>query len=174
MPAPPTASPVSPRTATRTGFRPGIVRLAALAFVGSTLLASSFLPTARADASSAGALQVVSIEPAPHTVAPRDAKIRIEFDRPIDSRSVTCDRGVSVFGRWSGAAVGEWIFTDDEKVLTLIPERGFSAGETVTIQIGSPIRSLDGSRIRPEGYEVRFRVGSTVATRTFSVVSSLA
>ncbi len=121
-------------------------RAATLLIVGALLGASS----ARAQ------LSVIATSPAAHALdARRGSAIEVEFDRPVDRASVTRD-SFWAFGRWSGAAEGALAFRDDDRVMTLMPERPFSAGETVMVILSNALRGADGSSIRSAGYSFQF------------------
>ncbi len=105
---------------------------------------------------SQGSLEVVDVSPARHSlVAPLDAEIVVEFDRPIDRASVT---GTSFwgFGRWSGTVAGSFEFSDGDRAVTLVPDRPFSAGETVMVILSNRLRAMDGTFLRSAGYSYEF------------------
>ncbi len=101
-------------------------------------------------------LEVVSVEPTGRSLhAKPDTTIRIEFDRPVD-RSSIAPESFWAFGRWSGVATGRIRLSRGDRLLTLIPDRRFSAGETVMVVLSRDIRAMDGTTLREAGYSYQF------------------
>ena len=83
------------------------------------------------DLASAAELQVISVEPATHSlVAPVAAPITIHFDQPVAPDSITSE-SFSAFGRWSGAAGGSLSFADGDQTVKLHPNEPLFYGEQV-------------------------------------------
>lgn len=101
-------------------------------------------------------LTVVSVKPARHALtASRNARVTVEFDRPLARETVT-EASFWAFGRWSGAVAGEFVFSDDDRTVALVPQRRFSSGETVMVILSRDLRAADGTRLRAAGYSYQF------------------
>ncbi len=112
-----------------------------------------------ADASPLAAqrrLAVVSVSPVARSLAaPVDAAITVEFDRPV-ARASVADDTFWAFGRWSGAARGSYEFGDGDRAVTLVPDRPFSAGESVMVILSNRLQAMDGTFLRAAGYSFQF------------------
>ena len=73
--------------------------------------------------------RVLGVEPAAHVLtAPVDGTIVVQFDKPVKRESLVPLRTFWAFGRWSGTAAGTFGFSNDDRTVSLIPDRPFSAG----------------------------------------------
>ena len=78
-------------------------------------------------------LTVIAVSPHRHSLAtPVDTAIKVEFDRPLVDASVV-PSSFWAFGRWSGVATGKLALDGSGSIVTLTPNRRFSAGETVMV-----------------------------------------
>ncbi len=107
-----------------------------------------------------GQLGVTAFHPAPNLLSvPTTAPIRIDFDRPIDRSLVDASR-FAVFGRWSGAATGTFQFANNDQSVIFQPNRPFSAGEVVTVNLANDLRATDNSALPQGGYSAQFWTAS--------------
>jgi hypothetical protein len=107
-------------------------------------------------AMAASGLAVQSVQPAPRSLrAPLDAAIVVTFDRPVDRSSVT-PRSFWAFGRWGGPMDGVLGFAEGDRAVTLQPRRPFTAGDRVTVILGSSLKAADGTSLRRQGHSFQF------------------
>jgi hypothetical protein len=105
-----------------------------------------------------GDLQVVSTNPSRNRVGVRATTVvSVTFDRPLQTSTVNAS-SFRVHGRWSGRADGILSFSDGGRTVTLDPNRNFSAGETVYVNLADSIVAADGSPFRAAGYALQFTV----------------
>ena len=91
--------------------------------------------------------EVVSITPTPESLtAQANQPVTITFDRPLNPGSVDND-AVHLMGRWSGVCPGTISLSNGDSVLNIQPNRPFSAGEWVTVQIGKSLQDLSGNEM---------------------------
>ncbi len=110
-----------------------------------------------AAATRAQSIDVVDVSPAVHIlIAPVDSPIVVQFDKPVLRSSIVPLRSFWAFGRWSGTVTGAFSFSDGDQMVTLTPDRPFSAGETVMVMLSHDIEATDGSTLRPGGYSWQF------------------
>lgn len=101
------------------------------------------------------ALRVQSIAPAAQFVAEKtNPEIVVQFDRAIDVASLT-QKSFSVFGRWTGVMLGDFLLENDGKQVRFRPAKAFSAGEWITVSLSKDIRSQTGQTL-PNGYSWNF------------------
>ena len=130
--------------------------------------------TASVTAATAADLQVVSVEPAAHTVvAPRNSAIVVHFDKPVNPASVTALNSFWAFGRWSGTVNGAFSFSNGDKTVTLTPARPFSGGEQVMVILSHDIEATDGTTLRPGGYSFQFWARAAFASTVFVEIGVL-
>ena len=142
--------------------------------LSATLLAWLGVCAATVSAREAGTLTVVGVEPAPRSVAvPRDAVIRIHFDRPINASTVLPAGRLSVFGKWSGVANGPISLSNGDMTVTLSPVEGFAAGEPVMVVLANTVEGADGSPMRPGGYSFQFWTRAASAALQFVEIDRL-
>ncbi len=123
--------------------------------------------TVWASVAGAGELAVTQVEPASHALgAAPDAPITIHFDRPVEAASVN-NSTFAVFGRWSGAVSGTYIFLKGGASVRLTPARPFSAGESVMVTLSHDLQAVDGSFLRSAGYSFQFWVRARPAGLDF-------
>lgn len=124
------------------------------ALVVAGLFASA--PSLPAGESGAAELRVVSTSPARHQGdVPRETSISVTFDRPLQTSTITQD-SFRVFGRWSGRADGSLSFSNGDQTVTLTPDREFSGGEPVFVNLAHSIVGADLTPLRPAGYAFQF------------------
>ncbi len=100
------------------------------------------------------ALRVVSVSPAPESLAaPRDAAVTVTFNKPIDHATLG-PSSFHVLGRWSGPVSGSYVLIDDRTV-AFVRGRGFSPAERVSVSLSRDLRALDGASL-PRGYAAGF------------------
>src|SRR4029450_8346798 len=111
----------------------------ALVFTG--LLAAASLS---ADESRVlGDMQVVSTTPLHNKVGVRGSTtVSVTFDHPVQPATVNAS-SFRVYGHWSGRADGALSFTNGGQTVTLVPNRAFSAGEVVYVNLGHSILATD-------------------------------
>ncbi len=135
-------------------------------FFASFLLGVIFLFTVN-DRLRAQNLSVVSVTPARHSLsAPVNSTITIEFDRPL-SRATVVPESFWAFGRWSGTVSGTYTFSNDDQMVALVPDRPFSAGETVMVILSHDLQATDGSFLRQAGYSYQFWTRAAAAAMEF-------
>jgi hypothetical protein len=121
----------------------------------------------------AGDLGITSVVPTPRSLSnPIDARIAVGFDRPVDRATVNA-RSFWAFGRWSGAAVGEIEFSEGDSVVTLRPDRPFSAGEQVMVILSHDILAVDGSPLRMGGSSFQFWTASRRAAFLYTPIATM-
>jgi len=116
---------------------------------------------------AAGQLQVVSTAPALNATAATSTTVQIEFDRPLNTATVTAD-SFRVFGRWSGPATGTLAFSNANQTVTMTPTEPLSAGELVFVNLSHDITAADLTTLRDEGYAFQFITGVTASSATFA------
>lgn len=101
-------------------------------------------------------LSVVNISPTRNGLdAGLNSAITVEFDRAVDPATFT-SASFRAFGRWSGPVAGALHFSDDNKTVTLQPERPFAAGELISVNLSKNLRAADASPMRNAGYSYQF------------------
>jgi hypothetical protein len=134
----------------------------------SIVIASTLVLLAVVGASAAP-LQVVAVSPLRLAVAPTTAAVTITFDRAVQPASITA-ASFRAFGRQSGAVSGPFAFSGGNTSVTLTPSHPFSAGEVVLVNLSHAITAADSMPLRSAGYAYQFRIATTLATRTFSLL----
>lgn len=114
-------------------------------------------------------IHVVSTTPGLNAMAATGTAISIEFDRPLDTATVTAD-SFRVLGRWSGTAQGTYAFSNGNRIATLTPDDPFSAGEMVFVNLSHDIRGADASSLRAAGYASQFMTAVVPSAATFSEI----
>jgi hypothetical protein len=121
-------------------------------------------------AMAGGGLAVVSVSPAAHTVtAPVGTVIAVEFDAPVDPKTVTADSFMA-FGRWSGAAEGTISFSNGDRRITLVPDNAFSPGESVMVILSHDIEDAGGVPFRSAGYSFQFWTRAGTSAMDYSEI----
>lgn len=122
---------------------------------------------------AAGELQVTATSPQRHAggVATGSA-ISITFDRPLAPASVTSS-SLRAFGRSSGPVAGAVSFSGDLRTAILTPDRPFSPGETVWVNLANTITAADASTLRAAGYAFQFMIAAAPAERDFDEIDVL-
>src|SRR5262245_17815105 len=117
---------------------------------------------------AAAELRVVATSPLRNQGhVPRGTMVSVTFDRPLQTASLNSST-FRVYGRWSGRAEGVLLFSNNDQTVTLMPDRSFSAGEPVSVNLGHAIMAADGSVLRSGGYAFRF---TAAAGRTGPVIT---
>lgn len=118
-------------------------------------------------------LTVVSHVPARHVNnVPMGSKISITFDRAVLPSSVT-PLSFSAFGRWSGAVLGSFTFSNGDTTVTLSPQKRFSSGEPVMVVLSHDLMAADGSPMRAAGYSYVFTTRVRPSPMTFTLHQSM-
>lgn len=138
------------------------------------LCAVVFLVAVSARSSVAQNLTVLSVDPSARTLtAARDSAIRVTFDRPVDPASFVPNRTFWAFGHWSGPVIGSFGFSAGDTIVTLTPDRAFSAGESVTLVLAETLRGADGTTLRNGGYSWQFWVRSRAVAATLTQIGAI-
>ncbi len=117
----------------------------------------------------AAELQVVTLSPARHAIAPATSAVSVTFDRALQTASITA-ASLRVFGRTSGPAAGAISFSNADKTVTLTPTRAFAAGETVLVNLADSIVAADASPLRAAGYAYAFVAQAQPAAMVFEPI----
>lgn len=126
--------------------------------VGSALLSTLLAASAMALPAVAGTLSVVSHTPARNSsTALPGTSIAVTFNLPLNTATVTAT-SFRAYGRWSGPASGAFAFSNANQTVTLTPNRPFSAGETVFVNLANTLQAADGSPLRSAGYAFLFGI----------------
>jgi hypothetical protein len=115
---------------------------------------------------------VLGVDPGPLSTAPTTNAIRIDFDEALDTTSVD-GSSFRVFGNRSGPAQGVFSFSNGDQSVTFKPDRRFSSGETVTVNLSHDIRASDASPLRSAGYTYQFRTSTLPSHGRFRQVDSM-
>jgi len=114
-----------------------------------------------------GELSVVRTQPASVALASVTTAITVDFDRPVALDTLDA-RSFRVFGRHSGAARGSFGFARGGRRITFVPERPFSAGEVVWVNLSHGLRGIDRSRLRASGHAFQFATSVAPSGGTFT------
>jgi len=138
------------------------------------ILSTLSLWIAVAPATLGGELSVVSVAPAQHSIAPREAEIVVGFNRPVSPPSVTAaPNRFRVFGEHSGPVNGTFRFEDGDRTVCFTPVRGFAAGEVVRVVVSGSLQGADGAPIRRMGYTFEFNAATDPSTCLFKPVDGM-
>lgn len=141
------------------------IALLALGLVGFLgLISASILQADRT------APVIASVLPAANAVAvPADDPIVIRFDREVDPASVNSST-VQIFGRWSGVATGEFEMEPGNRSARFTPDKSFSAGEAVTVNVSRTVQGNDGQPL-DRGYAWSYWVKAGPGSLDFTEVA---
>ena len=133
-----------------------------------------FLFCCTANIAVAQELAVTGMSPAPGTLsASRFSAIQVAFDKPVMRNSVTQLGSFWAFGRWSGTVSGVFEFSNNDRTVSLIPDRQLSAGESVMVFLSHDIAATDGTTLRSAGYTSQFWVRAHPADMQFQQIASM-
>lgn len=122
---------------------------------------------------SAGALELVTINPSPRSLAAAtNTPITLTFNQPVNPATVT-NLTFWAFGRWSGTATGTYSFTNGNQTVSLTPNQPFSAGEQVMVILSHDIQAQDGSPMRTAGYSWQFWTDAAATDLQFENIDTL-
>ena len=122
---------------------------------------------------SAGALELVTINPSPRSLAAAtNTPITLTFNQPVNPATVT-NLTFWTFGRWSGTATGTYSFTNGNQTVSLTPDQPFSAGEQVMVILSHDIQAQDGSPMRTAGYSWQFWTDAAATDLQFEIIDTL-
>ncbi|HZR81629.1 MAG TPA: FG-GAP-like repeat-containing protein [Candidatus Binatia bacterium] len=138
--------------------------------LGAVVFFVSLLVAASAGTASAQ-IHVVSTTPAVNANVPVTSTVSVEFDRPLDTATVTVD-SFRVFGRGSGAARGVYSFSNGNRTVTLAPDHPFSAGELVYVNLSHAIAGADATMLRSAGYAFQFGTVTQPSPGTFQQIDN--
>lgn len=80
-------------------------------------------------------LKVVATTPAAEAVGfDRSGEVSVTFNLPINPAMLSA-KTFAVMGRWSGPVPGQFALSNGNRTVTFVRERGYSAGEMVTVSI---------------------------------------
>ncbi|MBL9120833.1 MAG: VCBS repeat-containing protein [Phycisphaerae bacterium] len=121
----------------------------------------------------AAELSVLSVSPKNATVhAPVVTPITVHFDRPVLPASVTSD-SFWAFARTSGTVSGNFVFSDGNATVSLVPDAPFFWGEPVTVLLSHDLVAADGSPMRSAGYAFRFTTRVRASPLSLAIVNTL-
>ena len=136
------------------------------------LLLGLSLPAPAQNGPIAAPLRVIGTTPALNALnVPRTTTVSITFNRVMDP-ALIAPRDLQVIGRWSGPKLGTLVPSAGGMVLTFVPTKPFSAGETVTVLLARSLKSPGGSQME-RGYCFQFWVDSRASLGTFTTTQTL-
>ncbi|MFN0151928.1 MAG: FG-GAP-like repeat-containing protein [bacterium] len=147
------------------------MRAFALALTLALTLGAAHFTAARAFAAGVD-LGVVATAPLRHTAAPVTTTIRIDFDRPLNTSTITAS-SFRVFGRWSGTKSGAFAFSNANQRVTFTPNTPFSAGEFVFVNLANTIAAADATPLRSAGFAFAFRTITAPSDLVFAAADTL-
>lgn len=104
---------------------------------------------------AAQAMSIVQVTPASHSLtASRNVEITFTFDTALDPSTINTST-VTVFGHWSGVAVGTLALEESNTRVRFTPTTMFNAGEWVCVTIAKSVESLSGENLL-NGYSWQF------------------
>ena len=116
--------------------------------------------------------RVVSVSPLPQSLTAEPlTSIVISFDMPVDRNSIN-DTTVNVFGRWSGAARGVYLFENNDTRIRFDPMAAFSAGEWITVSISKDVTDKSGEGMT-FGYAWNFWIRSETGTLDLTEIQQI-
>jgi len=120
-----------------------------------------------------GVINVTAVSPTLNqNNVPITSTISVTFDEPINPATIDAT-SFSAFGRWSGPALGAFTLSNGNQTVTLTPNRPFSAGEQVTVQLSHDILAASGAPLRAAGFGFRFTTRSRPACLTFEELDTM-
>lgn len=118
-------------------------------------------------------LVVQQVDPAARSIgADVGTNISVMFDLPVDVSTIT-DETFWAFGRWSGKVVGEFKFSNSNRIVSIVPDRPLSAGESVMVVLSHDIRAMNSDPLRSEGYSYQFWTGAAAADLDFTKIQEM-
>ena len=114
-----------------------------------------------------GRLTVVRTSPVSVALVQVTTTITVDFDRPVALDTLDADT-FRVFGRYSGPARGVFGFERGGRRITFVPDRPFSAGEVVWVNLSHRLRGIDRSSLRAGGYAFQFSTRVAPSGGTFT------
>ena len=143
----------------------------------TAMFACAFIPAIPAipapSAFAGGELSVVALTPAANNLtAPVAAAITVEFDQPVDQRSVTSN-SFSAFGRWSGPVEGSYSFSNGDQNVSLHPDQPLFYGEQVMVVLSHDLQAKGGDALRSAGYCYRFWTAAMPADMELDAIDVL-
>ena len=118
-------------------------------------------------------LAILAVEPVPGTLtASVNTPLVVHFDRPLAPGTISVST-VRAFARWSGAVSGNVSISPDNRTVMLVPDRAFSAGESVMVVLSQEIEGSDGSTLQQGGYSFQFWTRSRAAGLNFTEIDRL-
>ncbi|MET0591300.1 MAG: FG-GAP-like repeat-containing protein, partial [Polyangiaceae bacterium] len=132
----------------------------------------SMPPDVTSDGPLPGNLTVVTVEPtARRIVAPVNAPIVINFDRPVNRTSVT-NKSLWAYGRWGGPVrPSMFTFSNSDKTVSFTPPRNWPAGDRVTVVLSHDLAGADGSKLRTEGYSFQYSTATKAANQMYTEIT---
>jgi hypothetical protein len=119
------------------------------------------------------ALAVTSFSPARHlNNAPTSSAISVTFDTAVNPATITVGT-FRVFGKVSGPVRGLFTFSNSNRTVTLTPDRAFTVGETVTVNLSHDIAGANATTLRGAGYAWQFNTRTAVANLEFQLIDTI-
>lgn len=132
------------------------------------------LAVALCGAAMAQELEVVSVVPgANSTDVNVNASVTVNFDRAIDTTTITATGALRVFGRSTGTVGGTYSFQNGNTTVVFIPDQPFSAGELVTVILSNVVEDTLAVAIRPGGYSFQFWTATQPSSTNYQSVEVL-
>ncbi|HEX7879649.1 MAG TPA: FG-GAP-like repeat-containing protein [Candidatus Eisenbacteria bacterium] len=141
-------------------------------FLPLLILTALVLPAVTASQARAVPLTVTAVNPPINGVGAIYAPVRITFDRAVMTSTIN-GNNIRVFGKGSGAPAGGFSITEGGKVVTFTPTRAWGAGETVTVNIGTGVRSSTGDNLVAGGFAWNFRVTCAPASINYLLIDTI-
>lgn len=96
---------------------------------------------------SSYAFRILDVTPSSHSLtADKNTEITFTFDQPVNIASIN-PGSVSVFGHWSGVAIGAFTLEDDQTTVRFTPSTVFNSGEWVCVSISKSALSLNAEQL---------------------------
>jgi hypothetical protein len=135
-------------------------------------LALFTLQTSSAAQYSPAGFKVVSVRPAQSGLhVPRTASISVTFNVPVDRASLA-GRAFHVMGRFSAMHSGTFTFSNGGRTMTFTPDKPFSAGEKVLVNLARQVSAPGGVNLE-HGFAWTFWTDSRASTAQFSYDATL-
>ncbi len=126
----------------------------------------------KSNVADAIAPNITNISPARHTFdASRNSIISVSFDQAINPSTINFSN-FRVFAASSGPVRGAFSFSPDARTVSLTPNREFSAGELITVNLSNAIAAQDGSLFRSSGFAWQFHARVEPSTLNYGLIDT--
>ncbi len=116
-------------------------------------------------------LEVVSVSPAANALAvPVNTTITLNFDRAIDTSTITATDALMVFGRSSGVVPGSYSFLNGNTTVRFTPTAPIAAGQLVTVTLSNEVTDTVAVGIRSGGYSFQFWTAAQPTNTTYQLI----